>query len=133
MWEALEVHTEETITSGRKAVKRLGELITVSNSLGKQSQLTFSCRDMQMNLQRMNFLKTLTFQSSMLRIMYLMILNKKVLFATIPLDSLNDCMAHSSFGTSGEQISRMWHLKWVNSFGYFHLSLTTTILLDPAK
>ena len=125
MWEALEVHTEETIASGRKAVKRLGKLVTVSNSLGKRSQLTFSYRHIQTKLQRLNCLKILTFQCSMLRIMYLMILSKQVLFTTIPLNFLNDYMAHSRFGTSSKQISRMWHLKWVNSFGYFHLILTT--------
>ena len=122
----------ETIASGRKAVKRLGNLVTVSNSLGKRSQLTFSYRHIQTDLQRLNCLRILTFQSSMLRIMYLMILSKRVLFTTIPLNFLNNYMAHSRFGTSGEQISRTWHLKWVNSFGYFYLILTT-ILLDPAK
>jgi hypothetical protein len=35
MWEALEVHTEETIAFGREAVKHLGELITVVGSSGK--------------------------------------------------------------------------------------------------
>ena len=123
MWEALEVHTEETIASRRKAVKRLGNLVTVSNSLGKQSQLTFSYRHIQTNLQRLNCLRILTFQSSMRRIMYLMILSKRVLFTTIPLNFLNNYMAHSRFGTSGKQISRMWHLKLVSSFGYFHLIL----------
>lgn len=33
MWEALEVHTEETIASGREAVKRLGKLLMVSDFL----------------------------------------------------------------------------------------------------
>jgi hypothetical protein len=31
MWEALEVHTEETIESGRKAVITFGDLLTVSD------------------------------------------------------------------------------------------------------
>jgi hypothetical protein len=31
MWEALEVHTDETIAAGRKAVDRLGKLLQVSN------------------------------------------------------------------------------------------------------
>lgn len=31
MWEGLDVHTEETIESGRKAVKRLGKLLNVSD------------------------------------------------------------------------------------------------------
>lgn len=30
MWEALEVHTEETLAFGREAVKRLGEILAVS-------------------------------------------------------------------------------------------------------
>jgi len=29
MWESLEVHTEDTIASGRQAVSQLGKLITV--------------------------------------------------------------------------------------------------------
>ena len=33
MWEALEVHTEETIASGREAVKRFGKLVAVSDFL----------------------------------------------------------------------------------------------------
>lgn len=33
MWEALEVHTEETIAFGREAVKQLGEILTVSQFL----------------------------------------------------------------------------------------------------
>ena len=33
MWEALKIHTEETIASGRKAVEKLGKLLTVSDFL----------------------------------------------------------------------------------------------------
>jgi hypothetical protein len=97
MWEALEVHTEETIASGRKAVKRFGKLLSVSDFPWipwKAISADLLIRPTQINLQGLELIKILTFQSSMLRLTYLTILNKKACFATIALDSLNDYMAH---------------------------------------
>jgi hypothetical protein len=73
MWEALEVHTEETIASGRKAVKRFGKLVNVSDFPWKAISIDLFIRPMQMNSQQMDIIKILIFQSSMLRLTYLMI------------------------------------------------------------
>ena len=94
MWEALEVHTEETIASGRKAVKRFGKLLSVSDFPWKAISIDLLIRPTQINLQRLELMKILTFQSSMLRLTHSTISSKKVCFATIALDSLNDYMAH---------------------------------------
>jgi hypothetical protein len=94
MWEALDVHTEETIASGRKAVKRFGNLLSVSDFPWKAISIDLLIRRTQKNSRAMEFLKILIFQSSMLRLMYLTILSKRVCFVTIALDSLNDYMAH---------------------------------------
>lgn len=94
MWEALEVHTEETIASGRKAVKRFGKLLSVSDFPWKANSIDLLIRCTQLNSQQLEFLKILTFQSSTLRLTYLTILSKRVCFVTIALDSLNDYMAH---------------------------------------
>lgn len=94
MWEGLEVHTEETIASGRKAVKRFRKLLNVSDFPWKAISINLFIRPTQINSQRLKYIKILTFQSSMLRLTYLTILSKKGCFATIALDSLNDYMAH---------------------------------------
>lgn len=46
MWEALEVHTEETIASGREAVTRLGKLMSVSDFPWKAISIDLFIRPM---------------------------------------------------------------------------------------